>query len=419
MGQINKKIQIVHVEFISSSAGKQAYRLTRAFNEMGYQSKVISLHSDATSSSGNKQLGLKAKWISRLDFKIQAFLSRKTNKEFGSFYFPALGTNISRMREIKEADVIYLHWILNGFLNLSNIEKIIKLNKPVIIFLHDMWPITGGCFHSFGCSKYSTHCYNCQVFQKNNTKDLSFKGFNKKAKLYGHYNNLYFVSPSKWLYNCTKEAALTRNKPIYHIPNIVNTDIFKPFDQIIAREILNVPDADIVIAFGAVSLNSPYKGWSYLQQALQILKTKIGNKNIQLLIFGTEYNEVISNAVPFPTKFLGYLKDDYSTSLVYNAANLVITPSLAENFPLVIFEALCCGTPVVGFNTGGIPDLILHKENGYLARYKDAEDIVAGIQYCLDNKIKGYLPEELLPNLSLLKHQQLIHSLLDIENDTL
>src|SRR5690606_24489696 len=114
-------------------------------------------------------------------------------------------------------------------------------------------------------------------------------------------------------------------------------------------------------------------------------------RNITLLIFGTGPNDKLKSSIPFKTKFMGYISDDYTTNLVYNASDVFVAPSLADNLPTTIIESMCCGTAVVGFNIGGIPDMIKHKENGYLANYKDAEDLAVGIEFCLENGVKGKL----------------------------
>jgi len=115
---------------------------------------------------------------------------------------------------------------------------------------------------------------------------------------------------------------------------------------------------------------------------------------ILVVVFGSGYKQEIADQIPFQTVFSGYLRDEYSPMLIYNAADVFVAPSLADNLPTTVLESLSCGTPVVGFNIGGIPDMIRHKENGYLAKYKDATDIADGIKFCIKNKIKGYtLPE--------------------------
>ncbi|HMK04312.1 MAG TPA: glycosyltransferase, partial [Ferruginibacter sp.] len=358
--------------------------------------------------NNTRYLGKMARIISRIDERIQNFLTRKKIKRLGSFSYPVLGTNVARLKEIKNADFIYIHWALMGLLNFRSIKNIARLNKPVIIFQHDMWSITGGCHHSFTCEKYRTEgCNDCPMFPEHKRNDLSFKEFGKKMRLYSKYNNLFFVSPSRWLNDCTGGSLLTRNKPAFYIPNIFDSSLFNPMGKDTARQILNIDTNETVIAFGAVSVDSPYKGWAYLQKALELLKEDGSINNISVLIFGSSYSKEIDEAIPFKAKFMGYLKDEYSISLVYNAADVFVVPSLADNLPTTVLESLSCGTPVVGFNIGGIPDMISHKENGYLAKYKDANDVCEGIKFCLQYRLKGYLLPNFAQELTIQKHLEL------------
>lgn len=394
------------------SAGRAALRLQKAFVAVNIESTIVSMQHSVQGAANVTYLGTRARLISKLEDKIQGYLTRKVNKLLGSFSYPVLGNNIARLEEVKNADIIYVHWALKGLLNFRNIEQIARLNKPVVIFLHDMWNITGGCHHSFTCETYKTEgCNSCPMFPAVKKNDLSAREFRKKLKIYSKYNNLHFVSPSRWLYNCAKESLLTKNKPVHYIPNILDSSLFKPTDKNVAKKFLNIDGNETVIAFGAISVNSPYKGWKYLQKAMELLKQEDALKNVSVLIFGSAYNKEIADAIPYKTKFMGYLLDEYSTALVYNAADVFIAPSLAEAFGYVVMEALSCGTPVVGFDVGGIPDMISHKENGYLAKYKDAADVSEGIKFCLQNNIKGYLLPEIQPSETVKKHLELFEQI--------
>ncbi len=413
-------IKVAHIQFSIESGGRAALRLQSAFKNVPVDSNIISLMPNAQGLYNVKYLNVGARLISRISNKIHSYLTRKSIKNLGSFSYPVLGNNVAKLPEVQDADIIYIHWALNGLLNFTSIKQIAKLNKPVIIFLHDMWAITGGCHHSFNCDKYKTQgCNACPMFNSEIKNDLSAKEFNKKLKLYSAFTNLYFVSPSRWLFQCAGQSLLTRNKPLFYIPNILDDTLFKPFDKNIAKQILNIDINATVISFGAISVNSPYKGWPYLQAALQQLHMQGGIDNVIILIFGSNYDKEIAESIPFTTKFMGYLKDEYSAAVVYNAVDVFIAPSLAEAFGYVVMEALCCGTPVVGFDVGGIPDMIKHKENGYLAKYKDAADVCTGIKFCLQNNIKGYLPPELQPALTLKKHLQLFDQIIADNNKRL
>ena len=402
-----KMHKVLHLQTHLPSSGNAAFRLHEAFLQSGIDSSMLSLSCEKETNKQISSLGEKAKIVSIINDRLQAYITGKTVKEFGAFSFPVLGTDISHKEQLENADIIYIHWAIGGFLSLKNIEQLIRLDKPVIFFMHDMWTFTGGCHYSFSCEKYKQGCGNCQLFPHTTGKDLSARQFNKKAKLYSRYKNLYFVSPSKWLYTCARQSALVKNKPVFHIPNVIDKMLFRPFDKKAARQILNIDTSSTVICFGAISVNSVYKGWEYLRKALELLDRSKSVGKITALIFGSAYDKQLADSIPFPAKFMGRLKDDYSTALVYNAADVFLAPSLADNLPTTVMESLCCGTPVVGFDIGGIPDMVIHKQNGYLSKYKDAEDLAGGIKYCIENGIKGYLPPDFDTSAIIDKHLEL------------
>ena len=296
-------IKVVQLQWFSESTGRAALRLHRAFLNNGISSTIISMKHGTNDDEKIIQKGKMPKLVARIDNKLQTYLLRKRLKEFGLFSYPVLGTDVSKMKEIKDADYIYIHWALGGFLNISSFEQLAKLGKPVIFFLHDMWSITGGCHRSFTCEKYKSHCSNCQVFPKSKHRDLSFKEFEKKLNFYPKHNNLYFISPSKWLHECIRQSFLTKNKPTFYIPNLLDSSLYKPFDKKIAKQILNIAPDEIVISFGATSIDSPYKGWKYLVEALNILYKEETFKNILVLLFGSVSKKEIAKDIPFKTKF--------------------------------------------------------------------------------------------------------------------
>jgi glycosyltransferase involved in cell wall biosynthesis len=402
--------KVVHIQYSTEAAGGAALRLQQAFINAGIQSQIISLQKDLPPVQNVIYLGKKERAIARINTRIQNWRNKKIPAQYGLFSHSVLSNNILNNNAVAEADIIYIHWVLNGFLSIKNFQQLVQLNKPVIFFMHDMWGITGGCHYSFDCENYKTGCNNCQMFPDRQRHHLlPAKNYRKKMKLYDGANNFYFVSPSRWLYNTARQSLLTKNKPLFYIPNVLDAKVFKPYNKTVARQLLNLNENEIIIAFGAVSVTSPYKGWPYLVEALKLLKQQDTSDNISVLIFGSGYSKTVDDAIPFKKKFMGYLSDEYSTALVYNAADVFIAPSLAEAFGFVIMESLSCGTPVVGFNTGGIRDMIDHKKNGYLAEYKNTNDIVTGIKYCIENKLEGYMLPEFDQASSIEKHKHLFN----------
>lgn len=405
-------IKVVQIQYSTASGGNSAARLHTAFLENGVDSTIISLQKDRFHDTKTIYTGRWSRVLARLDNKIQSWLTRNTYRELDLFSYPIFGHNVAKFPVVQEADIIYVHWVQYGFLSLKNLKQLAKLNKPVIFILHDMWMFTGGCHYSFSCEKYISGCNTCPVFKAPKKNDLAAKEFKRKLKFYSAYHNLFFVTPSSWLCETAKRSLLLKVKTVLHIPNVIDRTFFKPLDKNIAKGILNIDTGETVLAFGAVSITNVRKGWQYLQEALQILGERRPAEKITIAIFGSNYNPHLAAAIPFKTKFLGYLKDVYSTALVYNAADVFILPSLADNLPTTIQESLCCGTPVVGFNTGGIPEMITHKQNGYLARYKDAADIAEGIAFCLDNNVKGKLLPQFEKDVVLKNHMDLFKSVL-------
>jgi len=376
-------IKVVHLQTHLPTSGNAAFRLHQALNQSGVHSRMLSLTADLETSSSVAHLNLKATVIARFNSKFHNYQNKKVIDKFGLFSNPVLGNDVSKHQFVQEADIIYIHWVLAGFLNFSGLEKLMKLGKPIIFYMHDMWTISGGCHQSFSCTKYSQTCSSCQMFEHPNKNGVPSKQLKRKHTLYNKYDNLNFVSPSKWLHERAKNSVLTKEKPTFHIPNLVDNVIFKPSDKKVARQVLNLPSTGTLIGFGAISPKSPYKGWSYLKEALAKVAEKKGAEDIGIVIFGSNYDEEIVQAFPFKCHFVGRLRDEYSAAMVYNAVELFVAPSIAETFGLVILESLRCGTPVVAFETGGIPELIAHKTNGYLAKYKDSSDLAEGILFCL------------------------------------
>jgi glycosyltransferase involved in cell wall biosynthesis len=409
-----ENLKILHLQKGITSTGRAPLRLHNAFLEENIESQMLVMDYDENLTSGIQDTGRNSRLTSRADHYMQSFITHKINKKYGMYTYPVLGTNVSKIEMVKSADIIYLHWVQGGFMSLSSYRQIAELGKPIIFFMHDMWTITGGCHYSFTCEKYKSKCFACQMFPSKGIIDWVASEFKRKRKFYSDFKNLYFASPSKWLFECAKKSNLTKDKPIFYIPNVIDNRLFKPVGKKFSRHILNIKSDGKIIAFGANFILSAYKGWPELLKALKILGTEYSRESLTILIFGGgSNNKEIEKEIPFNVQFMGFLKDEYSTVLVYNAADVLVTPSLADNLPTTVLECESCGTPVVGFDVGGVPDMIKHKENGYLAKYRDPEDLAAGIRFCLESDIKGFLLPEFERKNLIDKHAQLMHDIVN------
>lgn len=320
----------------------------------------------------------------------ELFISKifQTNKlVYFSFNIgPVLFQNfwISRLKKINN-DLIHLHWVGNGFININQIDK---MNKPIVITLHDMWFMTGGCHVNLSCDKYLEHCNNCPLFNRKKifTFDLVSYIFNKKLKIFRR-KNIYIIVLSSWMKEIVSKSPIFSNCEITQIPNGIDIEKFKPYDKIFSRSVFNIKTKSKILLFGGISANSDYnKGYDLLCQTLRILKLK--NVNIELIIFGNSDNS-IKDIEGFKTSHIGSLSDDETLAILYSAADVVLVPSRQESFSQVTLESISCGTPVVAFNYSGPKDIIQHKKNGYLAKPYDANDFANGISWIIANQLSN------------------------------
>lgn len=296
------------------------------------------------------------------------------------------GEDISSNPLVKEADIIHLHWINQGFLSLNNIKKLVELNKPIVWTMHDMWPCTGICHHARDCKRYQEKCGSC-IFLDSKGNDLSTKIYNRKLSLY-KLANITFVGCSQWLTNRAKQSRLLENKLVCSIPNPIDVSLFRQKGQKEVRNLLGLPLNKKLLLFGALNATDRRKGIEYLITSLELLD----RQDVELVVLG-QVKENIRNMFSLPIHSIGYLSDELKIVDLYNAVDMFVTPSLEENLPNMIMESMACGTPCVGFRVGGIPEMIDHQVNGYVANYKDSKDLANGIQWVLEHKEPQTLSE--------------------------
>jgi len=310
------------------------------------------------------------------------FLPHEKDESVRFAFSPAaIGADISKHPLVQKADIIHLHWINFGFLSLDSLEKLFLLGKPVVWTLHDMWTFTGGCHYSKGCENFLSHCRYCPFLAKPEEYDLSFAQFERKKSMYGKAR-MALVSPSKWLDEIVKSAELTKNIHAQSIPNCIDTNLFTTLNKSEIRAKLNLPVDKKLVLFAGANTQDPRKGFSFFKDA--IAKLNRDSMETEVLILGKARTE---NFIGFPSNvhYLGKISDQQELVNAYNAADLIAVPSLEDNLPNTIMEAMACGTPVVGFDTGGIPEMIDHKINGYVSEAGSSESLAEGMKWILDN----------------------------------
>jgi len=292
-------------------------------------------------------------------------------------------TRILKTKEFKNADIVHCNNLHGKYFNLKLLEKISKI-KPIIWSLHDMWAITGDCYwggEMYGetCIKWQKGCKHCP-YLKSNQKIFWNKPsylWKKKQEIYKN-SKLNIVVPSMWLKKRVEKSML-KNKNITVINYGINLSKFKKQDKKTVRKKLKLPLGKKIIMFSAHGgKNNKQKGWKYVEKIIDYYKK---DKDILFLCIGNKSTNGNQNTSKI--KYIEYISDKSVLAQYYSASNIFLLPSLVESFGIVILEAMACGTLVVGFPVGAMEELGLHKQYGYIAKYKDTKDLINGIEYIL------------------------------------
>lgn len=289
---------------------------------------------------------------------------------------------ILKTTAFKNSDIVHAHNLHGRFFKLSTLQEM-SLIKPVVWTLHDEWAITPHCAYTFEGTSMTDGFFDCS--NKNVPPRLLWhneKQIRKNKKELYDQSKFNIVVPSMWLKKRVEKSALG-NQKISLIYNGVDTKKFKRLDKHVSREVLNLPQNKKIILFLADGgLSNPWKGWSY---TMQVITQFQNNSNVLFLCVGNSDKSVFSDTHT-NTRYEGYV-DNAVLNQYYSASDMLITTTLADNFPLVVLEAMSCGLPIVSFETGGIPEAVIHKEHGYIAPYTSVEGVVKGIQFFLEKSV--------------------------------
>jgi glycosyltransferase involved in cell wall biosynthesis len=378
-------MKILHLSTFDTAGGaaRSAYRLHQGLKGIGVSSQMLVQKKDSDDRTVIAPQTILEKGIAKLGHSVEAiplwFYRQREKTTFSTQWFP--DAILPRVAQLNP-DVINLHWIRESHLQ---IETISRLRKPIIWTLHDMWSFTGGCHYDQNCNRYVDSCGACPQLNSSKNWDLSRWIWQRKFRAWEN-TKLTLVTPSSWLAKCASSSSLFKHRRVEVIPYGLDTQRYKPINPQTARELLNLPQDKQLVLFGAVNATSDRrKGFHLLQPALQSLCSSGWHDRIELIVYGSSQPSVQTD-LGFKTRYLGRLSDDISLALVYAAADVFIAPSLQDNLPNTVMEAIACGTPCVAFKIGGMSDMIEHQKNGYLAQPFDVEDLAQGIAWMLENR---------------------------------
>ena len=367
----------------AGGAAKAAFRLHMGLRQLNVESRMIVLKKTGNNDEVSQIPGYLGDVVRGLNWRFDSLpLHLYPKRKFASVWslnwipFP-----VGKFILNAPADLYHLHWIGSGFIPLGLLGR---LDKPVLWTLHDSWAFTGGCHLPFDCMGYRQNCGACPQLGSVQSNDISRWTIQRKQRVYEKMQ-LTIVTPSRWLAEKARESNLLRDKRIEVIPNGLDLKIFRPIDKKQARNLLQLPQDKKLILTGAVNVtNDLNKGYHLLIPALQKLAMEQGHDELELIVIGAD---APAQSVPLnlKTHFMGVISDENTLAAIYSAADTFVLPSLQETLPNMIMEALACGMPCVAFDIGGIPDMIEHQRNGYLARPYSVDDLAQGIAWVLED----------------------------------
>lgn len=373
---------ILNAMDLQGGAAIATYRLFQALRRAGAD---VSMAVQRKTGDDPAVIGLAGKWGDALAWlrpRIDQLPLRLYPDRRSPLFSPAVVPGLlPRLERSPAPDVVHASWIAGGFLRP---EALAAFRRPVVWTLHDMWPFTGGCHYAGACRAYETTCGACPELGSSRAYDLSTRLWKRKEAAWRRMD-LTVVTPSRWLGRCARESALFRDRRVEVIPNCIDTQVFKPVDRDFARDLLGLPiDRRLVLLLAERAMSDPRKGHQFLAPAVQWLATSRPDLPIDLVIVG-ESRPARPSDQGVPVHYLGKLSDDAAKVLAYCAADVVVTPSTQENLSNAVMESLSCGVPVVAFDIGGMPDLVSHRQHGYLASPFVVEDLAAGIAWTVED----------------------------------
>lgn len=315
-------------------------------------------------------------WLVRRNIKRNYKLLAGAPTEYDHFSFARTGYhNIHKHPLIQNADVINIHWV-SYMVDYKSFFK--NIDKPIIWTLHDTNPFTGGCHYTFGCDNFMNDCINCPQLAEKNRDFAAWDNLKLKHDSLAELNpkKTVIVSPSKWLKTLSEKSSLFKKYAHYCIPYGINTAIFKHYSKAASRLKMGFPADKFIVLFAGTSLTEYRKGFDIILKLKEVFKD-----NEQILFIAIGKNDIEHEGI----SNLGYISDKNDMAIAYSAADLFIIPSREDNFPNTVLESLCCGTPVIGYKTGGITDAVEHGTNGFLVDKENITDLAMYINHMINN----------------------------------
>jgi len=373
---------LISTSDLNGGAARAAYRLFEGLRSDGIDAQMLvqeKLSDDAHIHGLEGRIGKGLSRIRPMLDQLPLYLYFRDPKiSFSSAWAP---DGILQPVRRLQPDLVHLNWWNKGFMRIGTSRQ---LSSPIVWTLHDMWPFTGGCHYDHGCGRYVGQCGACPQLKSQRENDLSRWIWWRKQHAWRKWR-FTLVCPSRWIAQCAQRSALFSGRRIEVIPYALDMTRFHPMERAQARQLMGLsPNKKLALYSGIRVMDNPTKGLALLRKSLDHLAQMGWQDRLELVVLGSS-SPAQPVDWPIPVHYLGRLQDEIALALAYAAVDVNLTPSLMDNLPNTVMESLACGTPVVAFRTGGLPEMITHQWNGYLAEPGDAQDFASGIDWILSD----------------------------------
>jgi glycosyltransferase involved in cell wall biosynthesis len=380
-------IQVLHVATtdLGDGAGIAAFRLHEALRQLGVEScmAVIDKRSNRSDVHEVERMFASSKVSPLFDFGSDG-LEVLLNQFLPQNAVPLRSRRLVSSSLVKQASVFNLHALHKRRRHFAaDLCLVLSRRAPVVWTLHDMWAFTGHCTYAFDCERWKDTCGACPTLDDpvKLVFDTTAMNLSFKRRIYAR-SDFAVVSPSRWLAELARSSPLLAGRRIEHIPNGIDTSVYRPLDKLAARKTLALPPVARVLLCSASGFSDRRKGLRFVWDALS--RPESPGEGLLLIMGDGLLPEVMPRG--WSVRRMGFLSNPAHQALVYSAADVLVFPSLADNLPNTVLEAMACGTAVLAFAVGGIPEIVRSGETGFLAPVGATEALARGIDWLFEDE---------------------------------
>ncbi|MBP3391827.1 MAG: glycosyltransferase [Clostridia bacterium] len=340
------KVLQINVVYKTGSTGKIMYDIHNELCAKGIDSRVC--YSRSMKATDHRECRVCRKAYSR----INSVLNQISGSPYGGCFFST--RKLIRYIKEEQPDIVHLHCLNGSFVNIYKLIEFLKVGHyKTVLTLHAEFMYTGGCGYAFDCTKWAHDCCaGCEQF-KAATGSLVFNrakaNLLRMIKAFEHFESLEVVGVSNWITNRALKSAVFSGKRVQCVHNGINLDAFAPIgeeEKIELKEKLGIgPEKKVIITVNP-RFNDPVKGGDIFVK----LAHSLPDGYLAVLV-GSQIDDEKIVSIPF-------VNNQKELAAYYSMADCFAMCSRTDNYPTVCIEANSCGTPVVAFDVGGVPETI-------------------------------------------------------------